>query len=328
MSTQDYRINIIGHHFAIDLLRRQHETGRMPQSLLLAGSHNVGKSTLARYIAQYLNCKGAEKPCGECVSCRKVISGNHPDIRVIDEHDEVLKIDTVRQLQHELALSPAEGPYRVAVLAHFERATTSAANALLKTLEEPAAQVVIILTTPDPSVLLPTIVSRCQVITLRPLPNSLVAEALQQQWHIAPDRANLLAQLAAGRLGWAVTAGSNEEFLERRGHQLDDLLELLRMHRAERLEYAKELSGDVSLVRETVTLWLTVWRDLLLLKSGSQATIINLDWLPTLEQLVEYNTLAQIGKTVAQLQTALLNLDRNVNTRLNMEVLLLKIPRI
>jgi DNA polymerase-3 subunit delta' len=328
MSKHDYLINVIGHEWAKELLQRQHQAGRMPQSLLLAGPHNVGKSTLARYMAQYLNCRGEKKPCGVCISCRKVVSGNHPDVRIIDDDNEVLKIESIRQLQHELALSPAEGPYRVAVLAHFEKATASAANALLKTLEEPAAQVVIILTTPDISALLPTIVSRCQVVTLRPLPVIVVAETLQQQWHIEADRADLLAQLSSGRLGWAVQAGSNKEFLKRRHQQLGDLVDILRMHRAERLDYAKDLSGDLITLRETLTLWLTVWRDLLLLKSGSQTAIVNQDWQPTLEKLITYNTLAQIGQTVTQLKAALLNLDKNVNTRLNLEVLLLKLPQL
>jgi DNA polymerase-3 subunit delta' len=326
--TQNYRIEVVGHEWAIELFKRQHDAGRVPQSLLLTGPLNAGKATLARYFAQYLNCTGDNPPCGQCRSCRKMISGNHPDIRVVDTAEtETLKIDQVRELQHELSLSPVEGRYRVAVLGNFERATTGAANALLKTLEEPASQVVLILTAPDPGSLLPTIVSRCQTITLRPLPTEAVQIALRERWQASPEQAGLLAQLAGGRLGWAVRALTDESFLERRTRHFADLTDLLRMHRAERLEYAQALSRDSLALREALILWLLVWRDVLLLNSGSATKIINLDWYEKLQAMAQYSSVAQAGEMVARLQTTLLNLDKNVNPRLNLEVLLLKLPR-
>lgn len=327
MSESNFRIDVIGHTWAVDLLTRQRELGRTPQSLLITGPLNVGKSTLAKYFAQYLNCTDSEKPCGVCRSCRKVVSGNHPDVRIIDESDQTLKIERIRELQHELALSPVEGEFRVAVLCHFELATTSAANALLKTLEEPASQVVLILTAPDPGSLLPTIVSRCQVVTLRPLPIEQVKLALQERWQVPATQAELLAQLSAGRLGWAVRAITDEAFMARRNQYFEDFTHLLQMHRAERLEYASDLSRDVQAMREALVLWLTVSRDILLLNSGSQIKIINLDWQEKLQQLAGHNSVQQAGEMVSRLQTTLLNLDRNVNARLNLEVALLKLPR-
>ncbi|MEW5958887.1 MAG: AAA family ATPase, partial [Chloroflexota bacterium] len=146
---------VVGHEWAIDLLQRQVEQGQAPQALLLTGPPHVGKSTLGRFLAQSLNCRSHSRPCGQCLSCRKFGSGNHPDIRLLDDDEETIKIDQIRELQRELSLSPHESQYRVVLLCNFERATTSAANALLKTLEEPAEQVVLILTAPDPSRLLP-----------------------------------------------------------------------------------------------------------------------------------------------------------------------------
>ena len=147
------------------------------------------------------------------------------------------------------------------VLCNFERATFSAANALLKTLEEPASQVVLVLTASDPGALLPTIVSRCQMLTLRPLSTQTVAEALQTYWQASPDQAELLAQLAAGRLGWAVRALEDQELLVRREHHLQELLALLGAGRVERLAYAQQLSRDLAMLKEVLSLWLTVWRD-------------------------------------------------------------------
>lgn len=317
---------VIGHDWAIDLLRRQEAMGRIPQSILLAGPPNVGKATVARFFAHYLNCQAEDRPCGACSACRKISSGNHPDVRLWDD-EAALKIEEIRALQRQLSLSPYEGRYRVALLCNFERATTSAANALLKTLEEPAEQVILILTTIDPSALLPTIVSRCQVLSLRPLPLHQVAEALQTRWQASPVQAELLAQLAAGRLGWAVRALRDETILERRQACLTDLFGLLSMNRVERLAYAQTLGRDTAAIKETLLIWLTLWRDVLLLRSGSQTHLLNRDWLEAMQGIVPHGSLIQAKEMVDRLRTALLNFDYNVNARLNLEMVLLKLPK-
>lgn len=321
-----FKTQLVGHQWAIALLSRQHQMGRTPQALLLTGLPNVGKSTLARFFAQSLNCLEASKPCGRCSSCRKITSGNHPDVRVFDDGNDTLKIDQIRDLQRELSLSPHESQYRVAILCNFERATVSAANALLKTLEEPARPVVLILTAADPGRLLPTIVSRCQNLALRPLPRQTILEALQTRWQATPKRAELLAQLAGGRLGWAVSALQDTDFLERREQRLQDLLGLLPMNRTDRLAYAYQLSRDPVAAKESLTLWLTIWRDLLLLRSDSRTKIINLDWQDKLQAIARQINLSQAMEMVARLRAALLNLERNVNLRLNLEIVLLKLP--
>jgi DNA polymerase-3 subunit delta' len=326
------QIQVIGHKWAVDLLKQQAAAERVPQALLITGPLNVGKSTVARFFAQYLNCQAADRPCGQCISCRKVVSGNHPDVRLWDDDPEAfqdtIKIDQIRELQRELALSPYEGQYRVALLCNFERATLSAANALLKTLEEPNSQVVLVLTATDPGALLPTIVSRCQVLALRALPTQEVGQALQTHWHASPEQAELLAQLAAGRLGWAIGALEDKNLLERRERYLNDLLDLLQMSRVDRLAYAYDLSRNQAQVKETLMSWLTIWRDLLLLQSGGQTKILNLDWQNTLQNLANQSNLTQSQAMVVKLRAALTNLQHNVNPRLNLESVLLKMPTV
>lgn len=294
---------------------------------MLSGPAHVGKSTLARYFAQSLICQSSDdRPCGACLACHKLVGSNHPDIRIFDEENQLLKIERIRDLQQELILSPYESPYRVALLCNFERATTAAANALLKTLEEPPPHVILILTATDPGRLLSTIVSRCQGLTLRLLPNREVEQSLQARWSIPPEKAELLTRLAAGRPGWAIRAWQDEAFLDRRQEQFHALLELLQMPRAERLLYAHNLSQDEAAVRETLLLWLTIWRDLLLLHTHSAAPLTNLDWRDSLQALAQQFQLSQIKQIVGQLQKALKNLEYNVNSRLNLEVTMLKLP--
>jgi DNA polymerase-3 subunit delta' len=326
MSTTNTKVQVFGHQWAIDLLIQQADADHVPHALLITGPVHVGKSTVARFFAQYLNCQGAPKPCGACGACRKIAGGNHADVRIWDSDDEAIKIDEVRELQHELSLSPYEGQYRVALLCNFERATLSAANALLKTLEEPASQVVLILTATDPGALLPTIVSRCQVLALRSLAAQEMTTTLKTHWQADAAQAELLTQLAAGRLGWAARALEDNTLLDRRAQHLQDLLNLLAMNRADRLAFAYDLSHNPAHLKETLSAWLTIWRDLLLLRSGSQTKIINLDWQDTLQKLAHQHELAHIETMVIKLRAALNNLEQNVNARLNLETVLLKMP--
>jgi len=319
-------MNPVGHQWAIDLLLNGLALGRVSHASLIVGPPHIGKTTVARHFAQALNCTGNPVPCGECISCHKTTSGNHPDVRILDAPDETLKIAEVRDLQHELALSPHEGRWRVAVLSDFERATLEAANALLKTLEEPPAQVVLLLTAVETGVLLPTIVSRCQVLSLRALPRSLVKETVISQWGAQPDQADLLASLSGGRLGWAVQALEDEALLARRTEHLDQLSSLMKKGRVERLAYAAVLSRNPGLVKEVLALWLGWWRDIMLIASGSRVTIMNVDQQEILMRQASQLSLQQAQRMVAQVRSTLRNLDQNVNLRLALEVLLLSLP--
>jgi len=240
-------------------------------------------------------------------------------------HRLEIRIDQIRDLQHELALTPVEGRYRIAILCDFEAANAHAANALLKTLEEPPPQVILILTASQADVLLPTIVSRCQVLNLRPLPWQVVRSALLAR-AVPADQAETLAHLCGGRLGWALRAAADPELLARRSQALDDLQRLLKASRNARFTYAEELARDGQALRETLEVWLSWWRDLLLVTTGTQAPLTNADRTHELERLAQTITADQARHALALLRDATWHLDRNANPRLLAEVLLLDLP--
>jgi DNA polymerase-3 subunit delta' len=317
---------VVGHEWAVELLERSLANGRVAHAYLLMGLPQIGKTTLALNFAQALHCLGEGKPCGQCRSCLKIAHGNHPDVRVIEAVNGTIKIDQIRSMQREVTLSPHEGLWKVYIIRQMEQATTEAANCLLKTLEEPPAQVILMLTASDIDQLLPTIISRCQVLSLRPPSVLLVQKVLEGRWGVDPERAKLLARLSGGRLGWAVRASEDEAILRKRERRLDEMRELMGQGRVERLRYAQQLSQSPDGLREVLDLWLIWWRDLLLIKGGSSTEITNIDREATLRSQAQGYNLAQVRDFIEALRTAVWQLEHNANTRLALEVLVLSVP--
>jgi len=232
----------------------------------------------------------------------------------------------MRALRREVALSPLEGRWKVYIVRQMEQATAEAANCLLKTLEEPPSHAILMLTASEAEALLPTIVSRCQVLNLRPLPTETIQRALQERWEVEPEQARLLARLSGGRLGWAVAASQNGAILTQRERYLDEMMELLGQGRTERMEYARQLSKNPEATRELLQLWLSWWRDLLLMASGCSVGIVNIDRQNTLRAQAQQYNLGQVRDFVEALQAATWQLEHNANPRLTLEVLMLSLP--
>jgi DNA polymerase-3 subunit delta' len=230
-------------------------------------------------------------------------------------------------LQHGLALRPHEAQVKVAVLTNFERATTSAANALLKTLEEPPAHAMLIITARNVDVLLPTIVSRCQQIPLKPIDSGTIYTLLQERHQASPEQAKLLSRLSAGRPGWAVQAITQPDMLAQRKQALQDLIALVSQNHAERLAYAQKLANTEDEVAPTLSLWLSWWRDVLMVHQTALDRVVNLDYNETLNLFAQNVPLPHVVTAIRQTQKTLQNMQYNVNLRLNLEVLLLHLPR-
>lgn len=320
--------NVIGHSWAVDFLKQSLASGRLAHAYLLLGPAQIGKRTLALELAKALNClaEEEERPCGECLACRKIVHSSHPDVRVVEPQGGSLKIDQIRQLQREVALTPHEGRYRVVILGDFDRATTEASNCLLKTLEEPPPQVVLCITAPDASSLLPTVVSRCQLLNLRPLSLEAVESALMKRWGADHERAALLARLSGGRLGWAVKAYQDPSGLRNRSSCLDSLVRLLHELRVPRFAYAQKASRAPEIIPTILETWLSWWRDLLLVREGNGTEITGRDRSEEITAYASRYSLSQIHGALAAIGTAQQHLECNANLRLTLEVLLLSFP--
>ncbi len=360
------RWGIIGHAWAVDSLEHAIRTNRAAHAFLIAGPHSVGKTTLARALAKRLLCMvndspvaqndllgdaavTNEPPCGECRACVKNAKGVHPDVMLLegvpsrdfynkngstapprknDRERRTLLVDQMRDMEKWLSTSPFEASYKIGIVRRFEDANEEAQNAFLKTLEEPPSHAILILTAPDAGLLLPTIVSRCQPLTLRPLSVETVERALMEKWNANEANAHLLARISGGRLGWAVRALSAPNVLETRREALDALSALVREGKAERIARAEKLAKDSSELPQMFETWQTWWRDILLLSNEQSARVTNVDYLNVLQEQAGIFSLEEIQRALNATRNAARQVGQNVNARLVTEVLALSLPRV
>lgn len=248
--------------------------------------------------------------------------------RSSDREKRTLLVEQIRDVEKWLSTAPFESKYKIAILRNFEEANESAQNAFLKTLEEPPGYAVLILTAQDAGLLLPTIVSRCQPLALRPLAAQTVERALLEKWNAAPAVAQLLARISGGRIGWAVRALNAPRVLEQRQEALDALNLLVYEGRAERMQRAEGLAKESSELPQVLEAWLTWWRDVLLLSNNEAAHITNVDYADALQRQAGVFSVAEIQQALNSTRTAARQLGHNANARLVTEVLALSLPRV
>ena len=342
MSETAYQIpmhdwNIVGHEHAITTLRRALAAQRVRHAYLFSGPEHIGKSLLAQRFAQTLLCTGGadahvapQNPCNACLSCRKVRHGNHPDVHYISRPPDrqFILIEQVRALQGEAARKTLEGRRNIFIIQGMHEMNVQAANCLLKTLEEPEPDVVLLLTAPDPGVLLPTILSRVQQVPMHLLTTTQIKTALEQRWQVEPEEAARVGALAAGRMGWAVQAIEDEDMLAERQVQLETLAKLPAAGRVQRFEVAQRLSADSDNVRGILELWLLWWRDMVLAANNCLDLIVNVDMQGLIQKQAAKIGAAESQRMVRAILGTMEALEQNVNARVALEVLMLDLPTV
>lgn len=328
--------DLIGQARAIRFLHRALMTGRIAHAYLFTGPAGVGKRAAALAFAQALNCDmkqrsadscqltAAQDGCGNCRVCRNIANGRHPDVQVIEPDGATVKIEQIRALEADAVLAPYEAKWKVFILDRAERMTEQAANAILKTLEEPSSGTVFILLTSTVSAMLPTIVSRCQTVTFSPLPNGQI-EALLIEKGIEPSRARLIASLSQGSIERALSpevaslSATRDLLLEGLGRGLHDGPAAL-------VELAEKLVKDREKLQQQLEILSAWFRDLMVAKaSGRKDWLVNDDRGGEIARQVEGLPLNVILDGLRAIHAAMDNLTRNANPRLSMEDLLLRL---
>jgi DNA polymerase-3 subunit delta' len=312
---------VIGQERALDVLSRSIAANRVAHAYLFQGIDGIGKRKSAVAFVQAVFC-GRPDACGVCPSCKKIASGQHPDLHFLEPDGAFIKIAQVRELQKELAYRPFEAPKKACIIDGAEKLNNSSGNALLKTLEEPPGDALMILITPERAAVLQTILSRCQALSFKPLSQAAIEERLLRDGFTA-EGARIAATLSGGSIKRALEI-AGDGVLAGRGAFLERVTSLDTGDIAQLFTTAEELAADKERLPELLELLLSFLRDVLIYRQSPQA-LANAD----LAHLVarEADRLSQ-GRTMELIERLLdmrRQFARNVNARLALEVFFLKL---
>lgn len=323
---------VIGQDKILALLDHSLRGNNLAHAYLFVGRRHVGKRTLALNLAQALNCDDPEPPCGQCHSCHRILNHKHADVTSVDLDSRAeIGIDDMRELQRLANLPPYEGKCKVFIIDDAEYLSTEAANSLLKILEEPPSKVVWLLLATEEQRLLPTIVSRCQRMELKPISLEETQKILIDSYNIEFAKARVLAHICHGCLGWALSTLTDDNLSRQRFQRVAKLSSLTTASLEQRFAYAQELASQFSQNRssmaEVMEGWLGWWHDLMLTKGGCKEAITNIDYEPTLEKQASVLSLSEIKEFIVNLSLVREEISKNVNPRLALESLMLNLPR-
>lgn len=332
-----------GNRQSVEKLRSAVIQGAPRHAYLLSGIPSVGKRTLAERFAQALLCEHTVDgdPCLECGNCRRVSRGSHPDVSIFSierQHAQsgergskgtTLTIDTAREISANAPLRPMNGRWRVVIVDDAERLMTDAQEALLKTVEEPPAFMVLVLLTADLEAILPTIRSRCEVLELASVPLSEIGGFLTDGG-IEPELASAAATFSNGAPGWAIRASADPAMLEERVAVLEQAAEWIDSSAFERIATAFALSDAFSKQRaETIAVVEAsagLWRDSLLVRSGNSDRIVYRAHSDLSERLAGSHDLTSLLGALSAVWSCLEDLQINVRPRLALESMVLSWP--
>ncbi|MBY0086880.1 DNA polymerase III subunit delta' [Brevibacillus brevis] len=311
---------------AQELLSHSLRNERLAHAYLLAGPKGSGKKQMALHLAKSLFCSEREADaCGACVTCRRIEGGNHPDVLFITPDGASIKIDQIRSLQKEMAMRAVESSRKVYIIEHVDKMTTQAANSLLKFLEEPPAGVLALLLTEHSHAILPTILSRCQIVQFSPVSAESIAEKLRAEGVLAG-----MAQVASHittNVEEAMTLSQSESFAQLRNLVIQLVQEckqrnssaLLTIH--DMLQKSDKSKEELPLFLDLLILWL---RDILYLQVGRHAHLINSDQQDVLQGQALVWTKAELLRGIDLVMETKNRIERNANAQLALERLVLQ----
>ena len=321
--------DIIGQEQIKGHLRNALSTGKISHAYIINGEKSSGKEFIAKVFAMALQCEGdGEAPCQECRSCRQALSGNHPDIIYVNhEKPNFISVDDIRaQVNHDVAVKPYSGARKVYIINEAEKMTTQAQNAILKTLEEPPEYAVILLLTANVNTLLPTILSRCVLLNMKPVSDELVRRYLCGQLQVPDYKAEVCVAFARGNIGRAKALASSEDFETIKAEVLSLLKYIQEMELNEIIAAVKRVMEYKVEIKDYLDLCAIWYRDVLLFKATSDVNhLVFREEIQALRRTAQHSSYEGIEIIIKALDTAKRRLDANVNFELVMELLMLTI---
>jgi len=314
---------LYGHEKPISILKGTMAGDRVAHAYLFYGMEGVGKRTTASVFARALNCEREDPPCDACASCRKAEHNNHPNIITIRAEGQ-FKIGAIKELQARMAFRPGEGK-RVFILEEADRMNAAAANALLKTLEEPSAGNVLLLTTARSHALPMTILSRCQHLRFAPLPREEVARFLREKEGLDAEAAEILAAASGGSIGRAIEMNREDYLILRNGileHLAqDDPADLLK-----RLAFAGRFGTEREEILERLRILRGGYRDgLVLRETGKKENLMFRDRAGVIEAIATRLSGRDLLNNIAAVEAAMNAIAQNSNKSLTLEAMLIKL---
>jgi DNA polymerase-3 subunit delta' len=320
--------DVIGQEQIVEHLKTAVRTQKVSHAYILQGERSAGKEFIAKVFAAALQCeKQEENPCGECRSCKQAENGNQPDIiRVTHEKPNTIGVEDIRKITGDIAIKPYSSPRKIYIVNEAEKMTVQAQNALLKTLEEPPEYAVILLLTTNVDALLPTIQSRCVLLTMKPVRDEQVKKYLMKDLMIPEYKADVCVAFARGNVGKAKALASSEEFDNIKSDAVTLLKYIRDMEISEIVLAIKKIAEykfDINDYLDILSVW---YRDVLLFKATNDVNhLIFKDEIQYIKKTADQSAYEGIEEILDALEKAKARLKANVNFDLTMELLLLTI---
>ena len=313
---------VIGHSRQLVPLRAAVAKRRLHHAYLFVGPGGVGKRTVALALAQAVHCTASSGDgCGHCVQCERIRNSNHPDVRIVQrlEGKKEITIHQVRELERQLRFHSFGGERKIAIVDPAGAMNAAAQNALLKTLEEPPDNSLLILITPNAGELLPTLRSRCLRLSFAPLSRAQVADFVRANSSLGETESQVIAAMSMGSIGMALSL-RNEVWMEKRRKWCAALGQLRPGDYQAVMEGAETLASDRDEVLEFFR-WAESWyRDLLVQGvTGEQERIVNLDLAPEIEQQAQRSGGVRALRALEEISAASASIQRNLNRRMVLE---------
>ena len=321
--------DVVGHKDILKYISSAVENNRVSHAYILNGERGSGKRMLANLFAMTLLCESGEnEPCGKCHSCKQAESGNHPDIiRVTHEKPNSISVDDIRtQVNNTVDIKPYQGPYKVYIIPQADMMTPQAQNAILKTIEEPPSYAVFLLLTENAETLLPTINSRCVMLKLRNIKDTLIKKYLMENLEIPDYKADMCTAFAQGNMGRAIMLANSDHFNEIREEAVQLLKHISEMELNEIVAAVKNISVYKLEITDYLDIIMIWYRDVLLYKATKEIDkVVFKDQLQSIKEQARKSSYEGIELILESLEKAKARLKANVNFDLVMELLFLTI---